>query len=112
MPRHRWCMDTINCSHRAMTLDEFMASLDDEAVPVGIPELVRALWYDLKGDWRSAHEIAQEIESPEGALVHAYLHRKEGDSANARYWYSKACAPVPKCSLEEEWREIVERLLA
>lgn len=38
------------------------------------------LWWDAKGDWTRAHESAQQDESRDGSWVHAYLHRKEGDS--------------------------------
>jgi hypothetical protein len=44
--------------------------------------------------------------------VHAYLHRKEGDESNARYWYRTADKPFPTGqSLEAEWRALVEQLL-
>jgi hypothetical protein len=60
---------------------------------------------------RLLHNIAQEIDTAEGAWVHAYLHRKEGDESNARYWYSRAGKGFPKISLKEEWKELVVRLL-
>jgi hypothetical protein len=44
--------------------------------------------------------------------VHAYLHRVEGDSANAAYWYRRAGRPVPKGPQREEWAAIAEALLA
>ena len=40
------------------------------------------------GDWDAAHDIAQDIDSPEAARIHAYLHRVEGDDGNAAYWLS------------------------
>jgi len=40
----------------------------------------------LRGEWEAAHHIAQEDTSQEGAWVHAWLHRIEGDFANARYY--------------------------
>jgi hypothetical protein len=45
--------------------------------------------------------------------VHAYLHRKEGDLANAGYWYSRAGKKTPArdLTLEAEWAEIVRTLL-
>ena len=49
-----------------------------------------------EGDWKRAHESAQQDEGPEGSWMHAYLHRKEGDQGNAAYWYgrgSQACLP-------------------
>ena len=69
------------------------------------------MWYDAKGNWDEAHDLAQEIESKSGSWVHAYLHNKEGDRSNAAYWYRKAGKPFPDKSLEEEWEEIVTFLL-
>ena len=42
-----------------------------------------------EGDWDEAHRMAQDVGGTDGAWVHAYLHRKEGDLANARYWYRR-----------------------
>ena len=69
------------------------------------------MWYDGKGDWGKAHDIAQDIRTAEGSWIHAYLHRKEGDAGNAAYWYHRANQPVCKTSLEEEWETIVKTLL-
>lgn len=38
--------------------------------------------------------------------MHAYLHRKEGDIGNARYWYSRAGRPVFQGTLQQEWEAI------
>jgi len=40
------------------------------------------------------------------------LHRKEGDDANAQYWYVQARKSFCSGSLEEEWAAIAEALLA
>ncbi|TDQ19488.1 hypothetical protein DFQ04_1310 [Algoriphagus boseongensis] len=74
------------------------------------PELL-ALWYDGKGDWKSAHDQVDHLESRTAARVHAYLHRKEGDSWNADYWYRRAGEKIPTISLDEEWKELVLRFL-
>ena len=66
-----------------MTLDDFKASLNDATPPSAFPQLLLALWHDAKGDWDAAHGVAQDVEDEDGAWVHAYLHRKEGDAANA-----------------------------
>lgn len=55
-----------------------------------------ALWWAGRGDWDRAHQAAQEIEGRDGAWVHAYLHRMEGDTANAGYWYRRAGNPPPQ----------------
>lgn len=74
---------------------------------------LQALWHDAAGNWTRAHELCQAAGSREGDWVHAYLHRKEGDISNARYWYSRSGrpSPLPDTSLSEEWAAIAETLL-
>jgi hypothetical protein len=71
---------------------------------------LKALWQDFKGDWEKAHTLAQKKEGhPDYDRIHAYLHRKEGDKFNARWWYRQIRIPYPSISLEEEWAELVEQ---
>jgi hypothetical protein len=95
-----------------MTLDEFRESLTAEAPPKTVAPLLAALWWDAKGDWGAAHGLAQDIENEDGAWVHAYLHRKEGDASNAGYWYRRARRPHSHASLQDEWQEITTALLS
>jgi len=69
------------------------------------------MWEDAKGNWSAAHAVAQDIEDETGSWIHAYLHRKEGDHANAGYWYRRAKKPTATDTLEEEWARIVAALL-
>ncbi|MGP6156445.1 MAG: hypothetical protein ACLPYS_02755 [Vulcanimicrobiaceae bacterium] len=94
-----------------MTVQDLQACLNETKPPDGVTGLVEALWRDAKGDWSRAHEIAQDIDTPEAAWVHAYLHRKEGDASNAGYWYQRAGKPPSRLSLEAEWHQIVNALL-
>ena len=94
-----------------MNFEEFQSSLTGDGPPPELPLILAALWWDFKGEWTKAHECAQQRETPEHAWVHAYLHRKEGDLDNARYWYGRAARPVFSGSLEDERREIAEALL-
>lgn len=94
-----------------MTLSRFEASLASDGPPQGLTNSLAAMWYDGKGDWEQAHMIAQDIPTQEGSWVHAYLHRKEGDEWNANYWYNRAGRTMPGCSLEQEWKEIVDAML-
>ena len=73
------------------------------------PEL-RALVTEARGDWDGAHRMVQELETRAAAWVHAYLHRREGDLANAGYWYRRAGRSPSSADLEIEWREIVSAL--
>lgn len=94
-----------------LTLTDFKATLKAAEPPNGLPAPLVALWNDAKGDWDGAHRVAQDIESNDGAWIHAYLHRKEGDASNAAYWYHRAGKPVARGSLEEEWEAIATALL-
>jgi len=93
-----------------MTIDEFRASVS-AADPPAVSAALRAPWHDARGDWNAAHTVAQDIEDTAGAWVHAYLHRKEGDLANAAYWYDRARQPVATDPLPAEWERIVTELL-
>jgi hypothetical protein len=94
-----------------LEFDEFRASLSDPAPPADLTPALQALWADGRGDWDGAHRIAQDIDGPTGAWVHAYLHRKEGDLGNAGYWYRQAGRPTASGALDDEWAAIVAALL-
>ena len=94
-----------------MTLEEFRQSLAGATPPANLPAALQALWHDGRGDWEAAHNVAQDVPDPDGAWVHAYLHRKEGDAGNAAYWYRRASQPVCRESLDAEWAAIVEAFL-
>ena len=89
-----------------MTVKEFEASDGKEFTGV-----LLALWWDAKGDWEKAHEVAQDVDGADGAWVHAYLHRKEGDLGNAAYWYRRAEREVATGDLRGERERIVGELL-
>src|SRR5262245_58906569 len=103
-------VDTGQKGTGGMTLDEFRQTLTADRAPTMTPAL-RALWHDAKGDWYSAHHVAQDDDGIESAWVHAYLHRKEGDLSNASYWYRRAERPVASDSLEAESDRIAGELL-
>jgi len=98
------------CWWRDMTAEELRASLQDEKPPSGLPAPTAALWWDAKGDWARAHALVDELETPEGMAVHAYLHRKEGQAWNADYWYERAGRRFHRAALEEEWEALAEGL--
>jgi hypothetical protein len=94
-----------------MTFEEFNNSLT-QTNPPAVNELLKALWFEGKGDWESAHNIAQDIHNNDGSWIHAYLHRVEGDLGNASYWYSRANRKMPSSTLKDEWAAMVKELLA
>ena len=97
----------------AMTdaLDSFVRSLDRAEPPDSATPMLRAVWHGLHGDWDAAHELAQAQDDAEGAWVHAWLHRIEGDLGNADYWYRRADRPSRRDDTRDEGLEIARSLL-
>lgn len=91
-----------------MNREEFYSTLQNENAPKGVSPFLLALWYDKRGDWEKSHDTISEIEDNNAYLIHAYLHRKEGDISNARYWYGRAGGKFPDgLTLDEEWERLV-----
>lgn len=94
-----------------MNAQQFVESLKNVDPPLGLTQPVEALWWDGKGEWARAHELVNDLETPDAMAVHAYLHRKEGEVSNANYWYHRAGEQFRRSSLEEEWKALVAGLL-
>lgn len=95
-----------------MNYREFLASLDAPACPGGLEPCLQALWHDAQGNWDAAHEIVQQLHDRKAARIHAYLHRREGDEWNSRYWHRQAGSVYPEgMTLEEEWESLARQLL-
>lgn len=94
-----------------MDKQSFKASLAGKLPPQDISVYLLALWYDAKGDWNQSHSTIQDVETKHAEWIHAYLHRKEGDSFNADYWYRRAGKKRPDSPLSEEWDELVMAML-
>lgn len=102
---------TQNIVRSYMTIDEFEQKLSEEQPKENWSRPLQAMWFDKKGFWDKAHRLIQDDEDGEGAWVHAYLHRKEGDIWNADYWYRRAGKKRPDVSLDDEWKTLTEELL-
>jgi hypothetical protein len=92
-------------------IDSFALSLDREEPPAFATPMLRAVWHGLRGDWHAAHELAQAQDDAEGAWVHAWLHRIEGDEGNAAYWYRRAQRPSRSGDTRDEGLEIARALI-
>jgi hypothetical protein len=50
---------------------------------------ISAVW--LMHDYlEESHKISQMVDTPSGSLWHGMMHRREGDFANAKYWFRRA----------------------
>jgi hypothetical protein len=94
-----------------MNIVSYQASLATDSPPNALSAPLQALWWDRKGDWTRAHQLVDELETPDGMAVHAYLHRKEGEQRNADYWYRLAGRSYYRVDLSDEWAALVQGLL-
>jgi hypothetical protein len=94
-----------------MTLAEFERTLAQLKPPAGLAPALVALWWAGRDQWDKAHQVVMDESDTECAWVHAYLHRVEGDLANASYWYRQARRPVSTEPPPAEWTAIAETLL-
>jgi hypothetical protein len=58
-------------------------------------------------DWDGAHHLIQNYDDEMACLIHAYLHRQEGDIDNALYWYHKAGYTLPNDTIEKEFDNLL-----
>jgi hypothetical protein len=92
-------------------INAFVISLDREEPPPFATPMLRAVWHGLRGHWATAHELAQAQDDEDGAWVHAWLHRIEGDLGNADYWYRRARRQARRDDTRDEGLEIAQSLI-
>lgn len=95
-----------------MQLTEFIESLKENTPNESLSIPLKALWYDKNDRWQEAHDLVDSLSDSDSALIHAYLHRVEGDLWNADYWYRNAGHKRPDLSLAEEWEQLVQQFLS
>jgi hypothetical protein len=98
-------------SPSAQPFDAFVLSLDQGEVASFATPMLQAIWLGLRGDWHAAHERAQQQDDADGAWVHAWLHRIEGDLGNADYWYRRARRPPRRDDTRAEGLDIARALI-
>ena len=94
-----------------MNFETFQQSIKATSPPANVSLYLLAMWYDANGNWDKAHATVDNLNDSTACWVHAYLHRKEGDNANAGYWYQRASKKIPDISLQQEWENIVKAIL-
>lgn len=70
---------------------------------------LQALELISQGNWQAAHNLIQDEHDELALLIHAYLHREEGDLTNANYWYNRAGKVQPDNTLEQELEQLYQR---
>ena len=95
------------------TIDAFRKSVSEPAPPANLAPALEALWWAKRGDWNKAHQCVQGHEGVKDCdVVHAHLHRIEGDMSNAGGWYRRAGRPVSALPLDDEWTALATELLS
>jgi hypothetical protein len=69
-------------------------------------DYIKVLNLVKEGEWDKAHQLVQPYSDEWSCLIHAYLHRVEGDLSNAKYWYNRAGTKMPDNTLEEELKRL------
>ena len=91
-----------------MQYDDFIKLTKESDPPDVLNGVHLSLWYAVKDNWDMAHNLVQDINTETAAWIHAYLHRVEGDIANADYWYNRARKDPSHESLESELSDIIK----
>ena len=77
----------------ALSIEALDAKLNpafqDIRLTPALKNLLRATIYLWHDHLDAAHEIAQAIETADGSLLHAIMHRREPDFSNAKYWFRR-----------------------
>ena len=64
------------------------------------------------GDLETSHKLIQPCKDELSCLIHAHIHRLEGDMDNADYWYRRSGIDRPECSTDEEFDGLYQRVMA
>ena len=95
-----------------MQYDEFIKLTKETKPSDKLSGIHLAIWYAVKDNWDMAHNIIQDINTETASWIHAYLHRVEGDIANAKYWYNHSKKEPCTESLKSELDNIIQFLFS
>lgn len=90
-----------------MKYNELLTAIEKKTPPTA--PILHILYLEKVGEWHRAHDLADHIGGRKADRIHAYLHRKEGDLGNARYWYRRIGESYPIMSLDEEWEMLARQ---
>ncbi|OAV42899.1 hypothetical protein [Lewinella sp. 4G2] len=95
-----------------MQRTEFDLSLkNDSSPPAGSSLAVAALWWLCNSNWEKAHDLIDREPGIDLAWIHAFLHRMEGDQANASYWYARSGRQNPGTTIGKELEQLLSYFL-
>ena len=95
-----------------MQYDDFIKLTKESKPSDKLSGVHLAIWYAVKDNWDMAHNIIQDINTKNASWIHAYLHRVEGDIANAKYWYNHSKKEPCTESLKSELDDIIQLLFS
>ena len=95
-----------------MQYDDFIKLTKESKPSDQLSGIHLAIWYAVKDNWDMAHNIIQDINTENASWIHAYLHRVEGDIANAKYWYNRSRKEPYSESLNSELDDIIQLLFS
>lgn len=81
---------------RELTLPMAKTASDETVKRVrslGLSPAAETLAWLYLGDLERAHDLCQAMPGQDGAVLHAVVHRLEGDFWNAMYWWRQAGQP-------------------
>ena len=96
-----------------MQRSAFDTSLQNQASPPSDASLaITALWWVCNSNWQKAHDLIDGEPGLDLAWIHAFLHRMEGDQANASYWYARSGRQAPGTTIGKELEQLKDYFLS
>jgi hypothetical protein len=94
-----------------MTLDDFRKSVTNTQPPAALSLALAGLWWDAKGDWKRAHESAQQDEGRDGSMGTRLPASERRRSRKCCLLVRSGRQAVCREPLDAEWLCMVKALL-